>query len=152
MSFLVGAKIVLLVVLAALFALQAATAVALTRPDVVHPIPSSIPTLRNAVALGKLVLIDSASGVAAFRVKCGWYVKPKRKVVAGLWKVTFRGVEFGWETYPNGPASGISHTVSRATWQQLAQRDGWSGTLYLAGRTRFISNGPTTDICAGVLG
>ena len=144
-----------MVLLVSAFQVGVATAdgaLATPRPRVVHSVPSSIPTLRNAVALGTLVLLDPKTGVAGFHVTCGWYVKPKRRVRVGLWRVALRAVQFNWETYPNGPASGVAHTVSISTWEDLAKHDGWSGTLYLAGRSQFLTNGPTTDICAGVLG
>jgi hypothetical protein len=37
-------------------------------------------------------------------------------------------------------------------WERAVKLQGWSGTLWLAFRSPFISNGPTTDICGGVLG
>ena len=136
--------------------LAATTATAETarraRPVPVHTIASNIPALRQAAALGKVVAIDPKADVAEFRIRCGWYYKPKRKVRIGLWKVELRGLSFGWETYPTGPASGISHAVSLKTWERQAELHGWSGTLWLATGNPYISNGPTTDICGGVLG
>jgi hypothetical protein len=111
-----------------------------------------MPTLRDAAVLGKVVAIDPKADVAEFRIKCGWYYKPKRRVRIGLWKVELRGVGFAWETYPNGPASGISHAISLKTWERQTKLHGWTGTLRLITGNRSISNGPTTDICGGVLG
>jgi hypothetical protein len=37
-------------------------------------------------------------------------------------------------------------------WLRQAKLQGWSGTLFLASRSPFISTGPTTDICGGVFG
>lgn len=122
-----------------------------TRP-VVHPIPARVPTLRDVVALGTLVAIDPGAKLAEFRVKCGWYLKPKRKVRLGIWKVALRGLTFEWESYHNGSASGISHTESLRSWERVAERKGWSGTLYLSPSKGFLTDGPTTDICAGLLG
>jgi hypothetical protein len=118
----------------------------------IHPIPTAVPTLRNAVALGTLVAIDPGAKVAEFRIKCGWYIDPKRKVHLGLWKVALRDLAFESESYPNGPASGISRAESLGSWERGAERKGWSGTLYLSPSSGFLTNGPTTDICAGVLG
>lgn len=131
----------------------------------VHPIGVSVPTLRNVVALGTLVALDPRSDVAEFRIRCGWYAArgkptdsqatmPKRKLRAGLWKVALRGFSFNAETYPNGPASGIAHEATLKAWERRAARLGWVGTLFLpAGwNNPFLSDGPTTDICHGVLG
>jgi hypothetical protein len=122
-----------------------------TRPGL-HPIPAAVPALHNAVALGTLVAIDRSKKLAEFRVKCGWYTEPKRKVHHGLWKVSLHGLAFEWESYPNGPASGIAHTESLSDWERVAVRRGWSGSLHLSSRNGFFTDGPTTDICAGVLG
>lgn len=118
----------------------------------VHAIATTIPILRDAAALGKAVALDPQAAVAEFRIACGWYVKPKRRVRRGLWTVKLRGVSFQWETYPAGPASGISHSVSLETWERRAELHGWTGTLRLASPKPYLSNGPTTDICGGVLG
>ncbi len=96
--------------------------------------------------------IDPKADVAEFRIRCGWYLKPKRKVRPGLWKVGLRGLSFEWESYPAGPASGISHAETLTAWERSAELHGWSGTLFLSGRKSFLTNGPTTDICAGTLG
>jgi hypothetical protein len=131
----------------------------------VHPIESSIRALHDAVALGTLVALDPTSDVAEFRIRCGWYAArgkptdpqatmPKRKLHAGLWKVALRGFAFNAETYPNGPASGIAHGTTLNAWERYVTRTGWTGTLFLPlGWSKpFLSDGPTTDICRGVLG
>jgi hypothetical protein len=131
----------------------------------VHPIGISVPVLHDAVALGTLVALDPKSDVAEFRIRCGWHAArgkptdpqatmPKRKLRIGLWKVALRGFAFNIETYPNGPASGIAHTATLKAWERHAAHTGWTGTLFLpAGWSKpFLSDGPTTDICHGVLG
>ncbi|MDE3190304.1 MAG: hypothetical protein KGL94_05730 [Acidobacteriota bacterium] len=118
----------------------------------VRPIGANVPTLRGAAALATLVALDPKSGEAEFRVGCGWYYKPKRRVRLGLWKVPLRGASFNLESYPNGPASGIAHSVSITTWERQVLLHGWSGTLWFGPGRPYISNGPTTDICGGVLG
>ena len=130
----------------------------------VRPISRTVPTLRGAVALGTLVALDPKSDVAEFRVRCGWYARrgkrtdpeatvPTRKLHAGLWKIALRGFGFDFETYPNGPASGINHTITLNTWERYVARTGWTGTLFLAsGWKPFLSDAPRTDICGGVLG
>ena len=135
------------------------------RPVPVHRIGLSVPALRNAVALGTLVALDPKSDVAEFRIRCGWYAArgkpadplatiPKRKLHPGLWKVALRGFAFNTETYPNGPASGIAHAASLEAWERYTTRFGWTGTVYLpfGWNKPFLSDGPTTDICRGVLG
>jgi hypothetical protein len=137
------------------------------RPTPVHAIAESLPTLRNAVALATLVAIDPKTHVAEFRINCGWYIKlvgkeqylrPTRKVRIGHWRVELRGLYFQFETYPNGPVSGIAHQESLREWESSAEASGWSGTLNLFHTSGpiapegFIADGPTTDICAGVLG
>jgi len=133
-----------------------------------HSISSSVPTLRGAVALGTLVALDPKADVAEFRIRCGWYArrgKPSeqlatvalRKLQPGLWKVALRGFAFNMETYPNGPASGIANRASLSVWERYVRRFGWRGTLFLASGWSgpyfpYLSDGPTTDICRGVLG
>lgn len=128
-----------------------ASGAAAPRPGI-HPIPTNLATLRDAVARGTLIAIDPRARVAEVRIKCGWYIRPKRRTRAGLWRVPLSGLTFEWESYPNGPASGISHTESITSWERRAEHNGWSGTLYLSTRNGLLTDGPTTDICAGVLG
>jgi hypothetical protein len=122
------------------------------RPTPVRAIAPGLPTLRNAVALATVVALDPKADVAEFRIKCGWYLKPKHKVRIGHWKVALRGLSFEFETYPNGSTSGINHPESLKQWERSAEGFGWSGTLYLSRNNPFLTDGPTTDICAGVLG
>jgi hypothetical protein len=130
-----------------------------------HRVAASVPTLHDAVALGTLVALDLKSDVAEFRIRCGWYAArgkpaglratvPKRKLHSGLWKVALRGFAFNMETYPKGPASGIANPATLNIWERYAARFGWRGTLFLAAgwSKPFLSDGPTTDICHGVLG
>jgi hypothetical protein len=148
-------------VVAALFV---TAAVAAGPPRVrVGPIDPATRTLTGAVALATLVAVDPKSKLAQFRISCGWYAAKappssadawlaRGKVRPGLWNVKLGRVSFNWETYAAGPASGVAHTVSLKMWEQGVKLQGWSGTLWLASRNPFISNGPTTDICRGVLG
>jgi hypothetical protein len=123
------------------------------RPSV-HAIPAAIPTLRGAVALGTLVAIGPGAREAEFRIGCGWYVAPRRRVKLGLWKVSLRGVGFNLESYgKNGPGSGVAHSVGLRTWESYVLQHGWSGALWLTSDSQpYITNTPTTDICAGQLG
>lgn len=152
-----------------LICLAATTAAADTRaharPTPVRAIASSLPTLRNAVVLATLVAIDPKSDLAEFRTRCGWYIKlvgkeqyvrPRSKVRLKEWKLSLRGLSFDFETYPNGPISGINHPESLKQWERHAVAFGWSGSVHLFplrgwGRGS-VGDGPTTDVCAGVLG
>ena len=111
-----------------------------------------VPTLRNAAALGVLVRIDEPRQVAEFRISCGWYYSPKERVRSGLWKVDLRHLSVGEESNPANMAAGHVNTVSLKSWEHWAALRGWSGTLSLRERDGYLSNGPTTDICAGDLG
>jgi len=156
--------VLLLTVVTTLAVLVVIAGVAAATPRVrVGPIDPARRTLKGAIALATLVAVDPRSKLAEFRISCGWYAAPgpasstrawlaKGKLRPGLWNVNLRGVSFGWETYPNGPASGIWHPVSLRTWERQAELHGWSGHLWFATRNGEISNGPTTDICGGVLG
>jgi hypothetical protein len=128
-------------------------------------IPSTVPTLRGVVALGTLVALDPKTDVAEFRIRCGWYARRGKptdseatialhKLRPGLWKVDLRRLGFNAETYPNGPASGVAHDTALNTWERYSVRAGWAGTLFLPSRwsNPFLSDGPTTDICHGILG
>jgi hypothetical protein len=130
-----------------------------------HPIASTIPELHDAVALGTLVALDPRSDVAEFRIRCGWYAArgkptdpeatmPKRRLHPGLWKVALRKFAFTFETYPNGPASGIAHEATLNAWERYVAPIGWTGTLFLpfGWNEPFLSDAPTTDICRGILG
>jgi hypothetical protein len=131
----------------------------------VHPIASNVRALHGAVAMGTLVALDLKSDVAEFRIRCGWYAArgkpadpqptiPIRRLKPGLWKVALHGFGFNIETYPNGPASGIAHDATLKAWERYSGRNGWTGTLFLASgwNKPLLSDGPTTDICHGVLG
>ena len=159
-------RAVLLLTVVATFAVLLATpGVAAAPPRVrVGPIDPARRTLKGAVAFATLVAVDPKSKLAEFRISCGWYALPapassrtawlvKGKVRPGLWNVSLRGFSFDFETYPNGPASGINHTESLTQWQRSAEALGWSGHVRVALRNNGeIGDGPTTDICHGVLG
>jgi hypothetical protein len=113
---------------------------------------TAVPLLRNAAARGVLVGLDPTMMTAEFRITCGWHYSPKRRLHPGLWKISLRGLRVSFETYPNGPASGIAHSETVRAWQGNALRHGWFGALYLSRTEPAMTNGPTTDICAGVLG
>jgi hypothetical protein len=129
-----------------------ASALGANQPVRGGPIPPRVPALQNAAALGVLVRLDAARGFAEFRISCGWYYSPKKKVRAGLWKVDLRHLTFGEESNPANPGAGHVNTVSRKSWEHWSALRGWSGTLRLREPGGFLSNGPTTDICAGILG
>jgi hypothetical protein len=112
----------------------------------------AVPTLRAAGALGVLVHVDRTHHLAEFRISCGWYYSPKRKVRAGRWKVDLRHLDFGSESNRADMAAGRVNAVSLENWEHWSSLRGWSGTLRLRGRGGSLSDGPTTDICAGDLG
>ena len=120
----------------------------------VGSISATTPSLRGAAAIGTLVRLDLRSHTAEFRIKCGWFYAPKKRVRSGLWRVSLLHKSFGWETDLGNPAAPDAHVqaVSLSTWERLARSRGWSGSLRLLTPTGNISNGPTTDICAGTLG
>jgi hypothetical protein len=90
--------------------------------------------------------------VGELKVSCGWYYAPRRKLRAGLWKVRLRELTFGWESNPAHPGKGSVATVSLRTWERRVRVDGWSGSVRLRHTGGRLSNGPTTDICAGIPG
>jgi len=97
--------------------------------------------------VASVVSVDPAEDSAVFRVTCGWRVHPKRKLKAGLWRVSLRGV-----TLSLGPMMGPIRTVRLAEWFQYVRQKGWSGWLALDWNGGSVaSNGGTTDICHGVL-
>ncbi len=120
----------------------------------VGPIAKDIPILRHAAALGRLVRIDTRAKTAEFRISCGWYYAPRRRLQRGLWKVPLAGLTFNWETNPSDPGAPNATVVriSLRTWERRVEARGWAGSLRLSAQARDLSNGPTTDICAGVLG
>ena len=136
----------------AVFVAVAASA-ASARAPTVGAIAPGVPLLRDAFALGTLIRIDPKSGMAEFRISCGWYYAPRRKLRAGVWKVRLPGLTFDWERNLGNPRARLHpvEAVSLTTWERRAERGGWSGTLRL-GNSRNLSNGPTTDICAGIAG
>jgi hypothetical protein len=121
-------------------------------------IPSNLPRLRDAVALGTLVALDRRTDVAEFRISCGWHAtqigRATTKLRPGLFRVPLHSFGFNVETYPAGPESGVANAVSLSTWERWTSSSGWKGALYLyPGPTkRWITDGGTTDICRGVLG
>jgi hypothetical protein len=129
-----------------------ATALAAGTAAYVIALPSGIRVLRNAAALGTLVRIDPESGFAEFRVSCGWYYTPRKKVRPGVWRVDLRHLDFGSASNLANLAQSHVQSVPLKKWQEDAKQRGWSGTLRLSDGGGGLSNGPTTDICAGVLG
>jgi hypothetical protein len=121
-------------------------------PVAVGVISSKVPTLWSAAAIGTLIRIDPSSHFAEFHVSCGRYVPTMRQVGPGFWKVNLRRATFGWETSPTNMSEGSVQSVSLIRWATWARQEGWKGSLRLYGRGAWLSNGPTTDICAGVLG
>jgi hypothetical protein len=155
----------LLTVVTTFAVLLATPGVAATPPHArVGPIDPARRTLKGAIALATLVALDPRSKLAEFRISCGWYAirapassrnawLVKGKVRPGLWNVSLRELSFDFESYPNGPISGINHTESLEQWEHSAEAFGWSGHVWVALRNNGeIGDGPTTDICHGVLG
>jgi hypothetical protein len=112
----------------------------------VGPVPTSVPVLRNAFALGTLVGLDTTGKVAEMRISCGWHYRPRRKVRPGVWKVDLSRLTFGWQ------ANAHVDPVPLATWVRRVQQHGWSGSLRLRDGGGDLATGPTTDICAGIPG
>lgn len=119
---------------------------------VVGPVPARVPVLRNAAALGSVVRLDPAKHEAEVRVSCGWHYTPRTRVQRGLWTISLRNVALEWETNAAHPSAGHVVRVSLAEWEHLVESRGWHGTLRLKATGGSLSNGPTTDICAGVFG
>lgn len=117
-------------------------------------IQSAVPRLRAAVALGTLQRIDTKANLAQFRIRCGWHLKPRRRVRSGAWKVDLRNIRFGWETNPTDPAAPSAgvESIGLGTWVARSRSRGWTGTLRLSARGGVLTNGPTTNVCGGVLG
>jgi hypothetical protein len=143
---------VMLALIGAAFVFGSSQTLAAQEPVIVGSIPASVQPLMRAAALGVLVRIDPKRHEAEFRISCGWHYAPKTKIRRGLWKVSLRRLRFGWETNLANPAAGHVETVSLSTWETRATTRGWRGTLRLSDSGGGLSNGPTTDICAGVLG
>ena len=81
-----------------------------------------------------------------------WTARWARSTDGGLWKVYLPHLSFGEESNPANMAAGHVNTVSLKSWEHWAAVRGWSGTLKLTERDGYLSNGPTTEICAGDLG
>ena len=143
------------VALVAIVALAVALSLSLTGTSRMGAVSPQPPTLRNAFALGTVVRVDASSGVAVFRIKCGWYYAPRIKLQPGLWRVALRHDTFSlYGGYTAGNYAGGSATpVSLREWERAASSSrGWSGSLRLGRLGGWISDGPTTDICGGVPG
>jgi hypothetical protein len=123
-----------------------------TSPPGIGVVSPALPLLRNAFALGTLVRFDPSAAIGEFKVSCGWFYAPRRRLRAGLWKVPLRGLKFGWESNTAQPGSGHVVTVSLGTWEHRSRIAGWSGSVRLRRSSGDLSNGPTTDICGGVPG
>jgi len=112
--------------------------------------------LRNAVALGTLVSINRRTDVAEFRISCGWHAtrsgRATTKVPPVLYRVLLRRAAFTVESgvNPRIPGSGFATDPSLSAWERW-ERPGWRASLRLY-KTSWLSDGPTTNICAGVLG
>jgi hypothetical protein len=115
-----------------------------------------IPVLTNAGARGTLVAIDSKSGFGEFRISCGRYVRTRARVQPGLWRVDLRRANFGWAVGYNARGGGHVEDIPLKQWLALVERVGWTGTLYLhppnAPDDVSLTNGGSTDVCAGVFG
>lgn len=128
---------------------------------------SSLPILRGADAFVTLVAIDRRADVAEFRVSCGVLTKyanqaglvPARKlalarVQPGLYRVPLRGGTLYVSSYaetPSGLVPSHANPVTLNAWERSAPI-GWAASLYGGSAGPFLSDGPATDICHGVLG
>jgi hypothetical protein len=118
----------------------------------VGPIPARIPVLTNAAVLASVVRLEPTLHEAEVRVSCGWHYAPRTRVRRKLWKVSLRDLALEWESNPANPSEGHVVAVSLARWERRVEGRGWNGTLRLRRSGGSLSDGPTTDICAGVLG
>ena len=153
-------------------ALAVGVTIALRSPPSPHeaglaPNWSSLPTLRGAAAFVALVAIDRRSDVAEFRVSCGVFTKysdregfiPKRKLALarvhpGLYRVALRGGTFNVSSYAETASGAIpSHAneVTLKAWER-GVHIGWAASLWVGSAGPNLSDGPSTDICHGVLG
>jgi hypothetical protein len=73
-----------------------------------------------------------------------------------LWKVDVRRATFGWAVGYNAQGGGHVEDLDLRQWERAVRRLGWSGTLYLrtpnAPHSVWLTNGGSTDVCAGVFG
>lgn len=122
-------------------------------PIAIGPIPREVSELRGAAARAALIRINPNGTEAEFRVTCGWFLSPKKRIRKSLWRVSLPGSIFEWETNPANPAAPQAAVIQipRKVWVGRVKFGGWRGTLLLRGRFRQFSNGPSTDICGGVL-
>ena len=98
------------------------------------------------------MLSVAATRFAEFRLSCGRYVRTKGKVRPGLWRVDLQGAVFGLAVNYNARGGGHVEEISLKEWRAVVERSGWSGTLYLSPRPAWLTNGGSTDVCAGVFG
>jgi hypothetical protein len=113
--------------------------------------------LHHAVTRGTLVAVNRETDVAEFRISCGWYISKggsaTAKVRPGIYSVSLRGayinVEAGVD--PAVPGSGAANHVSLASWERWT-RPGWKAWLSSGSTKSYLSDGPSTDICHGVIG
>jgi hypothetical protein len=149
----------LVAVLAATLAV-AATLSSTFRPSRSAAISARPAGLNNAVALGTLVSLDRSTAVATFRISCGWHVskgwRATTKLRPGLYTVSVRGGLFNNEIVDASgpPGNGVANEVNLSTWERYVARPGWTASLHLGSPSGkpYLSDGPTTDICNGVLG
>ena len=120
-------------------------------------IPSDLPRLPSSVALGTLIAVDRRTGVAEFRISCGWHTTKRGgrtgKVRPRLFRVPLHGFRFTVETRPG---SGAWRYVSLSTWERRTKRSVGTGAFYLStglvnGAPPLITDSDTT-VCDGVLG
>jgi len=129
---------------------------------------STLPTLHGAAAFVTLVAVDRTTDMAEFRVRCGVFVRfaspstgtiPPRKLARaevrpGLYRASLRGGSFWVSVYadtPTGALPSSGNQVTLAAWERDAPiGSGWQFRTGAAGP--YVGNGPTTDMCHGVLG
>jgi len=109
--------------------------------------------LHNAVALGTLVAFDRRTATAVFRIACGWHFKRYRATTQlrpGLYRISLRGGLFNVSDLYDA-----ADEIKLPSWERGYSRSRWGPASIRVGSGRsgpYLSTGPTTDICHGVLG
>ena len=117
------------------------------------PVSAGPERLSNAVALGTFVSLDRRRAVATFRISCGWHTRgwhATTRVRPGLYTVSLRGGLFN----VSDPYDAADE-IKLSSWERRYSHSRWGPASIRVGSERsgpYLSTGPTTDICHGVLG
>ncbi len=101
--------------------------------------------------MGSLIALDPRSKIGEFRITCGWDSLTRRKIRPGVWRMDLRGTSLELTSEPNNLAGGYVQTVSYAKWKAYVVEFGWTGIIE-RNRQSFLTDGPGTDVCNGVMG